>query len=158
MAAWAGEISEYALMIAKEKVFYFWGAMDLIGIVFYSIDALRLLVKLWESSAGNPAVIIFMMIANGINGILTGVFYFVYILTPLTLFVSAWLFFKKSRYAVRFAMAQEVFRVLTLQCSVTLFPVVVGASGMTGATVNISKLLLSEILKVGSLIYVRKKQ
>lgn len=145
-------------MNLKNKVWYFWGIMDVIGIVFYSIGALQLMGTLWDSAAGNPAVIIFMMVANGINGILSAIFYLIYILTPLTLFFSAWLFFKKSRYAVRFAMVQEVLRFLTLRCSVTLFPVVVGGLGMTGATVNISMIVLSEILKIGSLIYVLKKQ
>lgn len=145
-------------MTVKEKVFFFWGAMDVIGIIFYSIDAFKLMGALWASSGGNPAVIIFMMIANGINGILTGVFYLIYLLTPLTLVLSAWLFFKKSRYAIRFAMAQEIVRIISLRYSVTLFPLAATGLGMKGATVTLSMLVLSEIIKTGSLVYVIKKQ
>lgn len=66
-------------------------------------------------------------------------------------------FFTTHRYAVRFALAQEVLRLLTLSCSVTLFPMIIVGLGMSVISLNITLFILSEIVKIGSLIFVIKK-
>lgn len=89
-------------MTAKNKIFYFWGVMDVIGIVFYSIGPYHLLESWWVSTGGNPGVIIFMLIAGGVNGIVTGAFYLVYLLMPVSLLFSAWFFFHETSICGRF--------------------------------------------------------
>ncbi|WP_241697858.1 hypothetical protein QEP13_09205 [Enterobacter ludwigii] len=81
---------------AKNKIFYFWGIMDVIGIVFYSIGPYHLLQSWWDSTGGNFGVIIFMLIAGGVNGLLAGLFYLVYLLWPVSLCFSAWFFFHNA--------------------------------------------------------------
>ncbi|MCK6854265.1 immunity protein Tsi6 family protein [Enterobacter cloacae] len=142
---------------AKNKIFYFWGIMDVIGIVFYFVGPYHLLQSWWDSTGGNFGVIIFMLIAGGVNGLLTGLFYLVYLLWPVSLLFSAWFFFTTHRYAVRFALAQEVLRLLTMSCSVTLFPMIIVGLGMSVISLNITLFILSEIVKIGSLIFVMKK-
>lgn len=143
-------------MTAKNKIFYFWGVMDVIGIVFYSIGPYHLLESWWVSTGGNPGVIIFMLIAGGVNGIVTGAFYLVYLLMPVSLLFSAWFFFAKHRYAVGFALIQEVLRVIIFSCSVTLFPMAIAGLELSVISINIALFILSEILKIGSLIYIIK--
>ncbi|TYD07074.1 hypothetical protein E4M14_008160 [Enterobacter sp. Z1] len=143
-------------MTAKNKIFYFWGVMDVIGIVFYSIGPYHLLESWWVSTGGNPGVIIFMLIAGGVIGIVTGAFYLVYLLMPVSLLFSAWFFFTKHRYAVGFALIQEVLRVIIFSCSVTLFPMAIAGLGLSVISINIALFILSEILKIGSLIYIIK--
>ncbi|MEH0884860.1 hypothetical protein [Enterobacter sp. UNJFSC 003] len=142
---------------AKDNIFYFWGVMDVIGVVFYSVGPFRLLESWWDSSGGNLGVIIFMMIAGGVNGLLTGVFYVVYILWPVSLLFSAGFYFTHHRYAVRFALVQEVLRVLTMSCSVTLFPLIVVGLGMSVIPLNLALFVFSEVLKVASLIFILKQ-
>lgn len=145
-------------MVSKEKVFYFWGVMDIIGIVFYSMGPLRLLESWWDATGGNLGMIVFMVIAGGVNGILTGIFYLAYFLLPISMFFSAWFFFTNHRYAVRFALSQEALRVLTVSCSVTLFPVVIVGTGLSILPLNIVLFVFSELLKIGTLIFIIKKQ
>ena len=133
---------------AKNKIFYFWGVMDVIGIVFYLIGPYHLLQSWWDSTGGNFGVIIFMLIAGGVNGLLTW---------PVSLCFSAWFFFTTHRYAVRFALAQEVLRLLTMSCSVTLFPMIIVGLGISVIPLNITLFVFSEIVKIGSLIFVMKK-
>ena len=142
---------------AKNKIFYFWGIMDVIGIVFYSIGPYHLLQSWWDSTGGNFGVIIFMLIAGGVNGLLAGLFYLVYLLWPVSLCFSAWFFFTSHRYVVRFALAQEVLRLLTMSCSVTLFPMIIVGLGMSVISLNITLFVFSEIMKIGSLIFVMKR-
>ncbi|MCF8581195.1 hypothetical protein L2X67_15360 [Enterobacter ludwigii] len=142
---------------AKNKIFYFWGIMDVIGIVFYSIGPYHLLQSWWDSTGGNFGVIIFMLIAGGGSGLLAGLFYLVYLLWPVSLCFSAWFFFTTHRYAVRFALAQEVLRLLTMSCSVTLFPMIIVGLGMSVIPLNITLFVFSEIVKIGSLIFVMKR-
>lgn len=77
---------------AKNKILYFWGIMDVIGIVFYFVGPYHLLQSWWDSTGGNFGVIIFMLIAGVVNGLLTGLFYLVYLLWPVSLLFSAWFF------------------------------------------------------------------
>lgn len=98
-----------------------------------------------------------MLIAGGVNGLLAGLFYLVYLLWPVSLCFSAWFFFTTHRYAVRFALAQEVLRLLTMSCSVTLFPMIIVGLGMSVIPLNITLFVFSEIVKIGSLIFVMKK-
>lgn len=156
MAASTSQVKVRANMTAKNKIFYFWGVMDVFGIVFYSIGPYHLLESWWVSTGGNPGVIIFMLIAGGVNGIVTGAFYLVYLLMPVSLLFSAWFFFTKHRYAVGFALIQEVLRVIIFSCSVTLFPMAIAGLGLSVISINIALFILSEILKIGSLIYIIK--
>ncbi|UWX91530.1 hypothetical protein N2K86_12490 [Enterobacter mori] len=144
-------------MIKSAKIFYFWGVMDVIGIVFYSIGPFRLLESWWDATGGNLGVIIFMLIAEGVKGLMTGAFYLVYLLWPVSLLFSAWFFFTKHRYVVRLALAQEILRFLTMSCSVTLFPMSIVGLGISIIPLNIALFVISEVLKISSLIFILKQ-
>ncbi|WP_263069857.1 hypothetical protein [Enterobacter huaxiensis] len=145
-------------MTAKEKVFYFWGVMDAVGAVYYSYGSWEFLGGSWVLATVNLGMIFYLAMFGGVDEMLKGTYYLIYTLTPLTLILSSWFFFKKKYYAVEFAMVQEIFRIIALRCSLPLLPMIVSGLGWSGLTINISILVFSEILKIGSLIYVIKKQ
>ncbi|MDU2379385.1 MAG: hypothetical protein E7D37_14970 [Enterobacter cloacae] len=145
-------------MTAREKIFYFWGVMDVIGAVYYTFDSWGFLGGDWVSALVNLALLVYVTWFGGVDDTLQGTYYLVYVLIPLALLFSAWFFFKKKHYAVKFSLSLEVLRIITLRSSVPLFPMIAGGLGWGGLKVNISLLVLSEIVKIGSLIYLIKSQ
>lgn len=52
-------------MTTRDKVFYFWGVMDVIGIAWYIMGPLSSLENMWASAAGNLAVVILFFASAG---------------------------------------------------------------------------------------------
>ncbi|MHC9003207.1 hypothetical protein [Enterobacter adelaidei] len=145
-------------MTVKEKIFYFWGVMDIIGAAYYAVDSWRFLGEDWGLALVNLTVMFILMWFDGVDGTLKGTYYLVYTLMPLMLLFSAYLYFTKKPYAAKFALAIEVLRIFTFRFSLPLLPVIANRFEWSGLTVNISLLVISELLKIGSLIFVIKKQ
>lgn len=80
------------------------------------------------------------------------------LLLLLSLFISAWLFFKRKDVAIKFALAQEVFRLISFRCSVSFFPLLVSVFGITSVWVNLGLFVISELLKIYSLVYLMGKR
>ena len=76
----------------------------------------------------------------------------------VSLLVSAYLFLCKKPAAIPFAFVQEILRFITMKCSIALFPIVLAVTGFSVLAVNVGLFLLSEAIKIGSLMYCRKKQ
>lgn len=83
-------------MTAREKIFYFWGVMDVIGAVYYAIDSWGFLGGDWVSALVNLALLVYMTWFGGVDDTLQGTYYLVYVLIPLVLLFSAWFFSRKS--------------------------------------------------------------
>ncbi|HEB4975149.1 TPA: hypothetical protein R0E60_004030, partial [Enterobacter hormaechei subsp. steigerwaltii] len=107
-------------MNLKSKLWYFWGSMDVLALLLYSVNSLR-----QDRIPFISDLIAFTGTSDVVSG---GGYYFIVtlffifdLLLLLSLFISAWLFFKKKDVAIKFALIQEVFRLISFRCSVSFF-------------------------------------
>ncbi|HII3201973.1 TPA: hypothetical protein ACY3IM_004147, partial [Enterobacter kobei] len=134
-------------MNLKSKLWYFWGSMDVLALLLYSVNSLRQdripLISDLIAFTGTSDVVS----GGGYNFIVT-LFFIFDLLLLLSLFISAWLFFKRKDVAIKFALAQEVFRLISFRCSVSFFPLLVSVFGITSVWVNLGLFVISELLKI----------
>ncbi|EPB4336514.1 hypothetical protein QNZ44_000459 [Enterobacter kobei] len=144
-------------MNLKSKLWYFWGSMDVLALLLYSVNSLRQdripLISDLIAFTGTSDVVS----GGGYNFIVT-LFFIFDLLLLLSLFISAWLFFKRKDVAIKFALAQEVFRLISFRCSVSFFPLLVSVFGITSVWVNLGLFVISEMLKIYSLVYLMGKR
>ena len=144
-------------MNLKSKLWYFWGSMDVLALLLYSVNSLRQdripLISDLIAFTGTSDVVS----GGGYNFIVT-LFFIFDLLLLLSLFISAWLFFKRKDVAIKFALAQEVFRLISFRCSVSFFPLLVSVFGITSVWVNLGLFVISELLKIYSLVYLMGKR
>ena len=144
-------------MNLKSKLWYFWGSMDVLALLLYSVNSLRP-----DRIPFISDLIAFTGTSDVVSG---GGYYFIVtlffifdLLLLLSLFISAWLFFKKKDVAIKFALIQEVFRLISFRCSVSFFPLLVSVFGISSVWVNLGLFVISELLKVYSLVYLMGKR
>lgn len=144
-------------MNLKSKLWYFWGSMDVLALLLYSVNSLR-----QDRIPFISDLIAFTGTSDVVSG---GGYYFIVtlffifdLLLLLSLFISAWLFFKKKDVAIKFALVQEVFRLISFRCSVSFFPLLVSVFGISSVWVNLGLFVISELLKVYSLVYLMGKR
>ncbi|MDL5466372.1 hypothetical protein QSI21_21465 [Enterobacter hormaechei] len=144
-------------MNLKSKLWYFWGSMDVLALLLYSVNSLR-----QDRIPFISDLIAFTGTSDVVSG---GGYYFIVthffifdLLLLLSLFISAWLFFKKKDVAIKFALIQEVFRLISFRCSVSFFPLLVSVFGISSVWVNLGLFVISELLKVYSLVYLMGKR
>lgn len=144
-------------MNLKSKLWYFWGSMDVLALLLYSVNSLRQdripLISDLIAFTGTSDVVS----GGGYNFIVT-LFFIFDLLLLLSLFISAWLFFKRKDVAIKFALTQEVFRLISFRCSVSFFPLLVSVFGITSVWVNLGLFVISELLKIYSLVYLMGKR
>ena len=144
-------------MNLKSKLWYFWGSMDVLALLLYSVNSLR-----QDRIPFISDLIAFTGTSDVVSG---GGYYFIVtlffifdLLLLLSLFISAWLFFKKKDVAIKFALIHEVFRLISFRCSVSFFPLLVSVFGISSVWVNLGLFVISELLKVYSLVYLMGKR
>ena len=144
-------------MNLKSKLWYFWGSMDVLALLLYSVNSLRQdripFISDLIAFTGTSDVVS----GGGYNFIVT-LFFIFDLLLLLSLFISAWLFFKKKDVAIKFALIQEVFRLISFRCSVSFFPLLVSVFGISSVWVNLGLFVISELLKIYSLVYLMGKR
>lgn len=140
-------------MNLKSKLWYFWGCMDVLAVLLYCINAFR-----QDRIPFISDVMAFSDLTNDVSGGgLVTLFFILDLMLLLSLFASAWFFFKRKTYAIKFALIQEVFRLISFRCSVSLFPMLVSMFGVSNIWLNLGLFVLSELLKIYSLVFVMKK-
>lgn len=140
-------------MNLKSKLWYFWGCMDVLAVLLYCINAFR-----QDRIPFISDVMAFSDLTNDVSGGgLVTLFFILDLMLLLSLFASAWFFFKRKTYAIKFALIQEVFRLISFRCSVSLFPMLVSVFGVSNVWLNLGLFVLSELLKIYSLVFVMKK-
>jgi len=144
-------------MNLKSKLWYFWGCMDLLALLLYSVNSLRQdripFISDLIAFTGTSDVVS----GGGYNFFVT-LFFIFDLLLLLSLFVSAWLFFKRKDVAVKFALVQEVFRLISFRCSVSFFPLLISVLGISSVWINLGLFVISELLKIYSLVYLMGKR
>lgn len=131
--------------------------MDVLALLLYSINSLRQnripFISDIIAFTGNSDVI-----SGGGYSFIVTLFFIFDLLLLLSLFASVWLFFKRKNVAIKFALIQEVFRLISFRCSVSLFPLLISVFGISNVWVNLGLFVISEFLKIYSLIYVMGKR
>ncbi|MCW4782083.1 hypothetical protein [Enterobacter chuandaensis] len=144
-------------MNLKSKLWYFWGCMDVLALLLYCVNSLRQdripFVSDIIAFTGTSDIVS----GGGYNFIVT-LFFICDLLLLLSLFGSAWLFFKRKSVAIKFALVQEIFRLISFRCSVSIFPLLISVFGISSAWVILGLFVISELLKVYSLVYLMGKR
>lgn len=144
-------------MSHKDKIFIFWGGMDVLAIASYLFFSLSMgNIPFWSDIQHFYANLSFMEV-RGATGILLQCIFFIYLGLMVTLFISAWCFLKKREISFLFITLQEVMRIFSLSCSVAIFPLVLRFLQIEEALVAFILFAVSEVLKIGSLFWLRKQ-
>lgn len=101
----------------NSNLWYFWGSMDLLAMLLYCVNSVRHDRIPFISDAKAFGDSLHYYAGDGFS-ILVMLFFVLDLLLLLSLFTSAWLFFKRKIGAVKFALAQELFRLISFRCSV----------------------------------------
>ena len=144
-------------MSYKDKIFTFWGVMDLLAIgsyIFYSLKMGH--VPIWSDIQLFYTQLTLMEV-RGADSIFLQSLFFLHLGLILSLCLSAYAFLKKTKIRFLLIGLQEVMRILSLTCSVAIFPLLLQVMHIEEAFVGILLFVISETLKVGSLLWLRKQ-
>ena len=143
-------------MNLRNKIFIFWGVMDvlaLLGYLFFSMQSGNVPfysdISAFYSNYGRLGV-------SGVTGGLMQLMFFINIVLIVSLIFSAWSFLSKKNINMIFFVVQEIARVFSLKCSVALIPMMMHLTGFRSALVAIVLFVLSEALKIGSVVWAKR--
>jgi len=143
-------------MNLRNKIFIFWGVMDvlaLLGYLFFSMQSGNVPfysdISAFYSNYGRLGV-------SGVTGALMQLMFFINIVLIVSLIFSAWSFLSKKNINMIFFVVQEIARVFSLKCSVALIPMMLHLTGFRSALVAIVLFVLSEALKIGSVVWAKR--
>ena len=137
------------MMTVKKQVFIFWGTMDALAVAIYCAQSVR-----HDRVPFVSDIFSFFATGNGPSGGGDSVlllFFILDFLLLLSLFASAWCFLTGKPFASKLALCQEVFRLISFRCSVTLFPLLLNLMGAQNVWLNSVLFIFSEFLKIYSL-------
>jgi uncharacterized membrane protein YtjA (UPF0391 family) len=144
------------IMNLRNKIFIFWGVMDvlaLLGYLFFSIQSGNVPfysdISAFYSNYGHLGI-------SGVTGGLMQLMFFINIVLIVSLIFSAWSFLAKKNINMIFLVVQEIARVFSLKCSVALIPMMMHLTGFRSALVAIVLFVLSEALKIGSVVWAKR--
>ncbi|ESS60053.1 putative membrane protein [Enterobacter cloacae S611] len=144
------------IMNLRNKIFIFWGVMDvlaLLGYLFFSMQSGNVPfysdISAFYSNYGRLGV-------SGVTGGLVQLMFFINIALIVSLIFSAWSFLAKKNINMIFFVVQEIARVFSLKCSVALIPMMMHLSGFSSAWGAVVLFMLSEALKIGSVVWAKR--
>jgi hypothetical protein len=145
-------------MNSKNNIFLFWGIMDIIAFLSYCLFSLAR-HKVPFISDIRDAIATVASVAEGDNlSILFMGYFIIELLMLISLLVSAFLFLRKKQTAIPFAFVQEILRFIMMKCSIAIFPIIITMTWSSIPAVNVGLFLLSEAIKIGSLVYCLKRR
>lgn len=143
-------------MNLRNKILIFWGVMDvlaLLGYLFFSMQSGNVPfysdISAFYSNYGRLGV-------SGVTGGLMQLMFFINIVLIVSLIFSAWSFLAKKNINMIFFVVQEIARIFSLKCSVALIPMMLHLTGFRSALVAIVLFVLSEALKIGSVVWAKR--
>ncbi|MGK9175632.1 hypothetical protein KXR87_20845 [Yokenella regensburgei] len=145
-------------MSIKDKIFTFWGMMDVFAIGSYLFFSVKMGNLPFWSDIRHFYVNLSFMQVKGADYLLLQCVFFIYLMLMVSLFYSGWCFLKKKQIGILFISLQEVMRFFSLSCSVAFFPLILRIMRIEDALVAFILFLLSETLKIGSLQWLRKQK
>lgn len=144
-------------MSLKNKIFVFWGIMDVLALVSYLVFSLQ---------GGNiPFYSDIKGFYNtypqlGVSGLMGGVLQLLFLINIaliVSLVFSAWSMLARKNINNVFFIVQEIARLLSLKCSLTLIPLALHFTGFSVAWVAIVLFLISEALKIASISFAKRQ-
>ncbi|VTP16136.1 hypothetical protein PUATCC27989T_04065 [Phytobacter ursingii] len=144
-------------MSYKDKIFTFWGTMDLLAIGSYLFYSLKMAhVPIWSDIQLFYTQLTLMEV-RGADRIFLQFLFFIHSGLLLSLCFSAYAFLVKKKIRFLLIGLQEMMRILSLTCSVALFPLLLQVMRIEDAFVALILFVISETLKIGSLLWLRKR-
>lgn len=144
-------------MSYKDKIFTFWGTMDLLAIGSYLFYSLKMgHVPIWSDIQLFYTQLTLMEV-RGADRIFLQSLFFIHSGLLLSLCFSAYTFLVKKKIRFLLIGLQEMMRILSLTCSVALFPLLLQVMRIDDALVALILFVISEALKIGSLLWLRKR-
>ncbi len=137
-------------MNSRNKVFTFWGLMDIYFILsFLLINLVSGKIPLIDDYRN------FILIGGNENFLYIALFS-MSIFLNFSMILTAFLFLKKNKHAITVAWIQEPFRLFLVVPSISLIPTFLSITGLQIIVLNVFLLLSSEFLKCYTLLKVRK--
>ncbi|MEJ8321546.1 hypothetical protein WKI40_00065 [Kosakonia sacchari] len=144
-------------MNLRNKIFAFWGIMDVLALASYLFFSLQGGNVPFYSDISGFYTNYSRLGVNGLMGVIIQTMFFINIALIISLVFSAWSFFVKKDIHTIFFIVQEIARVLSLKCSVALIPLFMHFAGFTAAWGAILLFILSEVLKIASVVWAKRQ-
>lgn len=145
-------------MNLRNKIFVFWGIMDVLAVVGYLFFSLQSGNVPFYSDISAFYTNYAQLGVSGFAGGIIQLLFFVNIALIVSLLFSAWSFIAKKDINTVFFVAQEIARVFSLKCSIALIPQIMHLSGFGSAWGAILLFILSEALKIGSIVWLKRNR
>ncbi|MDD7998526.1 hypothetical protein FEI17_25290 [Kosakonia radicincitans] len=144
------------IMSLKNKIYLFWGIMDVLalaGYLFFSIQGGS--IPFYSDIHGfysNYA----QLGVSGLTGGLIQLLFFINIALIVSLAFSGWWMIAKKDINNIFLIVQEIGRVFSLKCSIALIPLIMHFSDVRSPWIAILLFVLSEVVKIGSIMWIKR--
>lgn len=143
-------------MNLKNKIFMFWGCMDVLAILIYfffsfyhenipiysDVKDFYIKYKSWSS--------------NGWEGLYALILFVLGLLMQISLFYSAYALMIKKEVGVSFFCGQELLRLFSLTCSLTFLPYLLNFIDGYPWYLGISVFIFSETCKIGTCLWCKR--
>lgn len=144
-------------MHLKKRIYVFWGIMDLLALASYVVLAIYEGRIPFVSDLINFTTIFSHYGATGGLAVWLLLQFLLGFLVRISLFYSAWSFIFKKEINTLFFMLQEAGRVITFTSSIPFLIVMVYSAGSGSVAMNFSIFIVSEILKIGTIIWCKTR-
>ncbi|WLI75365.1 hypothetical protein Q5705_12225 [Kosakonia sp. H02] len=143
------------IMNLRNKLFVFWGLMDVLALAGYVFFSLQNGGVPFYSDISNFYTHYPQLGVSGFAGGLIQIMFFINIALIVSLIFSAWSFIAKKKINTAFFIVQEIARLFSLKCSVALIPLMMHFTGFSSAWGAIVLFILSEALKIASVVWAK---
>lgn len=144
-------------MTSGEKVFVFWGAMDALALGSYCAFSLHSGRTPFYADIHSFYTHYASFGAAGWMGTLIQGLFLVGLVLLASLAFSAWSFIVKKQINSLFFWCQQTLRLLTLKCSVALFPLLLYFVDDHVILAPVILFLVSEALKIGTVLWAKRQ-
>lgn len=143
-------------MSLRNKIFVFWGIMDVLALAGYLFFSLQGGSVPFYSDIHGFYTNYAQLGVNGFMGWLIQLLFFINIALIVSLAFSAWWMIVKKDINNIFFIVQEIGRVFSLKCSVALIPLIMHFSDIRSPWIAILLFVLSEVVKIGSIMWIKR--
>lgn len=140
----------------KNKIFVFWGCMDILAVIIYFAASLyggR--IPFYSDIEGFYKNIASMNVSETMLFYLQFLF-LLNILMNLSLFYSSYAFVVKKNMGVTFFCCQEVLRIFSITCSLSFIPILLRFVDGYPWYLGVSFFIFSEVCKVSAFLWCKK--
>lgn len=143
-------------MNLRNKIYAFWGIMDLLALasyLFFSLQANRVpfysdIIGFYDNYS-NVGV-------SGPMGAIVQTLFIINIALIVSLAFSAWCFGVKKEMPTFFFIGQEIARLLSLKCSIAVIPLILHFTGNNTAWGAVALFMMSEAIKIASVVWAKR--